>query len=107
MEVLLLRSAKEVGALRLNLWLMIFGGVLIAPVVIWSGSVPSVEDLPIAIAPALVGLAASTTYMIALRDGILSLISPTVATSGGLGAVLAVILLGERLTPIQIGGLTA
>ena len=107
MEVLLLRSAKEVGALRLNLWLMIFGGLLIAPVVVWSGPAPSVEDLPIAIAPALVGLAASTTYMVALRDGMLSLVSPTVATSGGLGAVLAVVLLGERLTPVQIGGLTA
>ena len=107
MEVLLLRSAKAIGALRLNLWLMIFGGILIAPVVVWTGSVPSIDDLPIAVAPALVGLAASTTYMLALRDGMLSLVSPTVATSGGLGAVLAVVLLGERLTPIQIGGLTA
>jgi drug/metabolite transporter (DMT)-like permease len=107
MEVLLLRSAKEIGALRLNLWLMVVGGLLIAPVVVLSGPVPSPDDLPIAVAPALVGLAASTTYMMALRDGMLSLVSPTVATSGGLGAVLAVVVLGERLTPVQIGGLTA
>jgi drug/metabolite transporter (DMT)-like permease len=105
MEVLLLRSAKDLGALRLNLWLMIFGGLLIAPIALLSGPVPEIEHLPIAIAPALVGLGASTLYMVALRDGMLSLVSPTVATSGGIGAVLAVILLGEQLTPIQIGGL--
>jgi drug/metabolite transporter (DMT)-like permease len=107
MEVLLLRSAKQIGPLRLNLWLMIVGGVLIVPVVVASGPVPSVAHVPIAVAPALVGLAASTTYMVALRDGMLSLVSPTVATSGGLGAVLAVLVLGEHLTPVQIGGLTA
>ena len=36
---------------------------------------------------ALVGLGASTLYMVALRDGKLSLVSPTVATSGGIGAL--------------------
>lgn len=107
MEVLLLRSAKDLGALRLNLWLMIFGGLLIAPVAAFSGDVPDVADIPIAIAPAIVGLGASTTYMVALRDGMLSLVSPTVATSGGIGAVLAVLLLGEELTAVQIGGLAA
>ena len=105
MEVLLLRSAKDLGALRLNLWLMIFGTALIAPVALVSGSPPELGDVPIAIAPALVGLGASTLYMVALRDGKLSLVSPTVATSGGIGAVLAVLLLGEELTAIQVGGL--
>lgn len=107
MEVLLLRSAKDLGALRLNLWLMIFGLGLIAPVVVFAGPVPALDELPIAIAPALIGLGASTLYMVALRDGMLSLVSPTVATSGGIGAVLAVLLLGEQLTPVQIGGLAA
>jgi drug/metabolite transporter (DMT)-like permease len=107
MEVLLLRSAKDLGALRLNLWLMIFGTALIMPIALFSGSPPELRDLPVAIAPALVGLTASTLYMVALRDGQLSLVSPTVATSGGVGAVLAVLLLGEELTAIQIGGLAA
>jgi drug/metabolite transporter (DMT)-like permease len=105
MEVLLLRSAKDLGALRLNLWLMIFGTALIAPVALFAGPAPELGDLPIAIAPALVGLAASTLYMVALRDGMLSLVSPTVATSGGIGAVLAVLLLGEELAALQIGAL--
>lgn len=97
LEVVLLRSAKDVGALRLGFWLMVLGTGLIVPIALVSGSAPGLDDLPVAILPALVGLAGSGLYFIALREGKLTLVSPTVGTSGGIGAVLAIVVLGEHL----------
>lgn len=107
LEVVLLRAAKDLGALRLGFWLMVLGSVMIVPLALVSGPAPGVEDLTVAVVPALVGLAGSGLYFIALRDGKLALVSPTVGTSGGIGAVLAIVVLGERLGEWAVAALCA
>lgn len=107
LEVLLLRSAKDIGALRLGFWLMVLGCVLIVPVALAAEPIPDVRQLPVAVIPALVGLAGSALYLVALRDGKLALVSPTVSTSGGIGAVIAILVLGERLGPFTVAALCA
>ncbi|HEY6567506.1 MAG TPA: EamA family transporter [Actinomycetota bacterium] len=104
-ELLMIRAAKGLPAATLGLWLMLFGAVFILPIALWSDPLPSVRDLPIAIAPALIGLAGSFAYWLALRDGMLSIVSPTVATSGGVGAVIAITILGERFSTVGLIGI--
>jgi drug/metabolite transporter (DMT)-like permease len=84
---------------------MLFGVVLIVPLAVMVDPVPALHDVPYAVAPALVALGGSFAYWLALRDGMLSIISPTVATSGGIGAVIAIVVLGERFTPVGLLGL--
>lgn len=101
-EVVMLRAAKELGALRLAFWLMALGLPMILPIAL-IGGLPAGPVNPAAVVlPAVIGLAGSGLYLVALRDGKLSLVSPTVGTSGGIGAVLAVIVLGESLGPITV-----
>jgi drug/metabolite transporter (DMT)-like permease len=104
-ELLMIRAAKGLHPLTLGLWLMLIGAVLILPVALSSGQVPSASDIPIAVLPALVGLGGSFAYWLALRVGMLSIVSPTVATSGGIGAVIAIVLLGERFTTPELVGI--
>jgi drug/metabolite transporter (DMT)-like permease len=105
-ELLMIRAAKGLPAVTLGLWLMLFGAAFIVPIAALSGGpAPRVSDLPIAVAPALVGLAGSFAYWLALRDGMLSIVSPTVATSGGIGAVIAIALLGERFSTLGLVGI--
>lgn len=104
-ELLMIRAAKGLHALTLGLWLMLFGAVLIVPIAALSDPVPDASDLPIAILPALVGLAGSFAYWLALRDGMLSIVSPTVAISGGIGAVIAIVVLGERFSTLGLIGI--
>lgn len=96
MEVVLLRTAKQVGAFTVALWLAVLGGVLAVPIAIASGPVPGAAELALALAPGLLGLGATFLYLVALRVGQLTVVSPTVATSGGIGALLAVTFLDER-----------
>lgn len=96
MEVLLLRTAKQVGAFTVALWLSTLGGVLAVPIAIASGPVPEASELAWALVPGLLGLGATFLYLVALRVGQLTVVSPTVATSGGIGALLAVLFLDER-----------
>ena len=101
-ELLLLRAAKQMHALTLGLWLMIFGALLIVPLAWVVDPVPSLGDVPYAVAPALIALAGTFAYWLALREGLLSIVSPTVATSGGVGAVIAIVALGERFPPLGL-----
>jgi drug/metabolite transporter (DMT)-like permease len=97
MEVLLIRMAKKVGAFAVAVWLAILGGALAIPIAIASGPAPGTGELAVAIAPGLLGLGATFLYLVALRVGQLTVVSPTVATSGGVGAVLAVVFLDEHI----------
>ena len=96
-EVMMLGAAKRHGPVVLGLWLMVIGGVLTAPLALRSSALPPVQDWAVPVAAASVGMVGSVLYWVALRRGSLSVVSPTVATSGGIGAVLAVLALGERL----------
>jgi drug/metabolite transporter (DMT)-like permease len=96
MEVLLLRVAKQAGAFTVALWLSVIGGLLALPIAFVSGPPDDRGQLALALVPGLLGVGATFLYLVALRVGKLTVVSPTVATSGGVGAVLAVVFLDER-----------
>ena len=96
MEVLLLRVAKQAGAFTVALWLSVIGGLLALPIAVVSGPPDDRGQLALALVPGLLGVGATFLYLVALRVGKLTVVSPTVATSGGVGAVLAVVFLDER-----------
>ena len=99
------RGETALHAVTLGLWLMLLGAMFILPIAAFSGPLPDASDVPIAVAPALVGLAGSYAYWLALRDGMLSIVSPTVAVSGGIGAIIAILLLGERFSTLGLIGI--
>jgi inner membrane transporter RhtA len=100
MEVLLLRVAKQAGAFTVALWLSVLGGLLALPIAIVSGPLDDRGQLVLALVPGLLGVGATFLYLVALRVGKLTVVSPTVATSGGVGAVLAVVFLDERFQAV-------
>jgi len=105
-ELLMLRGARQLKPVGLARWLMVFGTVMILPIALLTGPVPSANDLPYAVAPALFALGGTLAYFRALSTGQLTIVSPTVATSGGLAAFVAIVLLGERFSPLVMVALT-
>jgi drug/metabolite transporter (DMT)-like permease len=104
-ELLMIRAAKVLPILFLARWLMVVGAVMIVPIALATDPVPSLRDLPYALAPALFAIGGTSAYFLALRAGQLSIVSPTVATSGGVAAVMAILVLGERFPPLGLLGI--
>jgi drug/metabolite transporter (DMT)-like permease len=104
-ELFMLRGARQLKPLGLARWLMVFGTVMILPVALLTGPVPSADDLPYAVTPALFALGGTLAYFRALSTGQLTIVSPTVATSGGFAALVAIIFLGERFSLLGMVGL--
>ncbi|HSD49591.1 MAG TPA: EamA family transporter, partial [Actinomycetota bacterium] len=55
-ELLMLRGSRRLRPLGLARWLMVFGTVMILPIALVTGPIPSGQDLPYAVAPALFAL---------------------------------------------------
>ena len=70
-----------------------------------SSLVPSAGDIPYAVMPALFALGGTLAYFRALSIGQLTIVSPTVATSGGFAALVAIVFLGERFSFLGMVGL--
>jgi drug/metabolite transporter (DMT)-like permease len=104
-ELLMLRGARLLKPLGLARWLMVFGTVMILPFALLSGPVPAAQDLPYAVTPALFALGGTLAYVRALSAGQLTIVSPTVATSGGFAALVAIVFLGERFSFLGMVGL--
>ena len=85
---------------------MVFGTVMILPFALLTGPIPSAEDLPYAVMPALFALGGTLAYFRALSIGQLTIVSPTVATSGGFAALVAIVFLGERFSLLGMVGLS-
>jgi drug/metabolite transporter (DMT)-like permease len=98
-ELVFLRAAKAVGGYTASLWTAIFGLVLTLPIAIATGT-PSSGSLAfgLAIGGALVGVAGSLLYALAIQHGQLTIVSPVVSAQAGVSALLAVVILGERLS---------
>ena len=105
-ELFMLRGARGLGSLGLARWLMVFGTVMILPFALLTGPIPSAEDLPYAVMPALFALGGTLAYFRALSIGQLTIVSPTVATSGGFAALVAIVFLGERFSLLGMVGLS-
>ncbi len=104
-ELLMLQGARRLSPLALARWLMVIGTIMILPFALLSGPAPELGDLPAAALPALFAVGGTLAYFRALRTGQLTIVSPTVATSGGLAAVVAILLLGERFSALILIGL--
>jgi drug/metabolite transporter (DMT)-like permease len=92
-EFLMIRAARQLHPVQLGVWLMVFGTALVLPFALATSHLPRVDQLPVTMVPALVGLTATFLYYLALGRGQLSIVSPTVATSGGFGALMAGVVL--------------
>ncbi|HEX7246586.1 MAG TPA: DMT family transporter [Actinomycetota bacterium] len=104
-ELLMMRGARELRPFALARWLMVVGTVIVLPIALVSGPIPSIDDLPYAVAPALVALVGTLAYFRALSTGQLTIVSPTVATSGGFAAVVAIVFLHERFSTLGLMGI--
>lgn len=106
-EWALSRASKQMPTPVLGMWMSLLGLVLVVPLALALDGPPAVEpgSLTALFLPGLVAAASGFVYLGALRVGKLAIVSPTVAASGGIAAVLAVILLGERFSPLGVAAL--
>lgn len=103
-------ASRRIGSLRVTTGMQVVGAVLIWLVALATAtSVPS--DPFVLVGGALVGLAGAGAYLAyftGLRIGPIAVVSGMVAAYGGLTVVLAVLIRGETLTPLQaVGALVA
>jgi drug/metabolite transporter (DMT)-like permease len=101
-------ASRQIGSLRVTTGMQVVGAALIWLLALSTGvSVPS--DPAVLVGGALVGLAGAGAYLAyftGLRIGPISVVSGMVAAYGGLTVVLAVLIRGESLTPLQALGAT-
>jgi drug/metabolite transporter (DMT)-like permease len=99
-------ASRRVGSLRVTTGMQLVGAVLLWVVAVATGTtLPS--DPFVVIGGSLVGLAgagAYLSYFTGLRIGPIAVVSGMVAAYGGLTVVLAVVIRGEALTPLQALG---
>ena len=101
-------ASRRVGSLRVTTGMQLVGAAFI-----WLAALATGTTLPadpfVLIGGALVGLAgagAYLSYFTGLRIGPIAVVSGMVAAYGGLTVVLAVVIRGETLTPLQALGAT-
>jgi uncharacterized membrane protein len=103
-------ASRRIGSLRVTTGMQLVGAVVVWIAAIATGT-PLSDDPFVLAGGALVGLlgaGAYLTYFTGLRIGPIAVVSGMVAAYGGLTVVLAVIIRGEMLTPLQaIGAATA
>lgn len=106
MDIASALASRRIGSLRVTAGVQSVGAlILVVVAVITSTAVPTDPTaLALAALLGLIGAAAYLTYFTALRIGPISVVSGMVAAYGGLTVVLAVILRGETLTPLQALG---
>ena len=109
LDLLIALATRRVGSLRVTTWMQLIGAVLVAVVVLVSGTAIPTDPF-VLIGGALVGLAgagAYLSYFTGLRIGPIAVVSGVVAAYGGLTVVLAVLIRGETLDPLQAAGAIA
>lgn len=101
-------ASRQIGSLRVTTGVQVVGAALIWVLALARGvSFPS--DPAVLIGGSLVGLAGAGAYLAyftGLRIGPIAVVSGMVAAYGGLTVVLAVLIRGESLTPLQALGAT-
>jgi len=110
LDLLIALATRRVGSLRVTAGMQLVGAALVIAIVVITGTtLPS--DPFVLLGGALVGLAgagAYLSYFTGLRIGPIAVVSGVVAAYGGLTVVLAVLLRGETLSPLQaLGALLA
>jgi drug/metabolite transporter (DMT)-like permease len=99
-------ASRRIGSLRVTTGMQIVGAVLLWATAIVTGTRLSTDPF-VLVGGTLVGLAGAGAYLAyftGLRIGPIAVVSGMVAAYGGLTVVLAVLLRGETLTPLQAAG---
>ena len=102
-------STRRVGTLRTMLWMQASSLALLLVVVVPLGKVPplDVETAALAIGMGALGAVMLAALYRGLALGPVAIVSPVVAANAAVTVVLAVTLLGERLSAQQIAGIIA
>src|SRR5512145_2318129 len=101
-------ASRRIGSLRVTTGMQIVGAVLVCLAAIATGTQVSLDPF-VLVGGTLVGLAGAGAYLAyftGLRIGPIAIVSGVVAAYGGLTVVLAVVIRGETLTPLQAAGAT-
>lgn len=99
-------AARRIGSLKVTAGIQIVGATIVLALAVVTGT-PFPTDPAVLLGGTLVGLAgagAYLSYFTGLRIGPIAVVSGMVAAYGGLTVILAVIVRGESLTPIQAAG---
>lgn len=99
-------ASRRVGSLIVTSGIQLVGATVVLVVALVSGT-PFPTDPAVLVGGTLVGLAgagAYLTYFTGLRIGPIAVVSGMVAAYGGLTVVLAVVVRGETLSPVQAAG---
>jgi drug/metabolite transporter (DMT)-like permease len=107
-DVMAALAGRRLGSLRVATIVQLASLAIVLGVCFVRGSwFPArVEDTVVAIVTGVVASGAYLSFFTALRMGPVSVVSPVVAAYGGLTVVLAVVLRGESLAPLQAIGAT-
>ena len=99
-------AGRRLGSLRVAAIVQLTSLIVVIGLSVARGSgFPSrPEDTAVAIVTGIVAAGAYLSFFTALRIGPLSVVSPVVAAYGGLTVILAVLIRGETLTPLQAIG---
>jgi drug/metabolite transporter (DMT)-like permease len=99
-------ASRRIGSLRVTTGMQVVGAVLVWAAALVTGTRFSSDPVVIAggTLVGLVGAAAYLSYFTGLRIGPIAVVSGMVSAYGGLTVVLAVLIRGESLTPLQAAG---
>ena len=106
MDIASALGSRRIGSLNVTAGVQLVSAVLLVAAAVLTGTAPP-SDPAVLLASAvlgIVGAAAYLTYFTGLRIGPISIVSGMVAAYGGLTVVLAVLVRGEALTPLQAVG---
>lgn len=110
LDLLIALATRRVGSLRVTAGMQIVGAALVIVIVVLTGTALPTDPF-VLVGGALVGLAgagAYLSYFTGLRIGPIAVVSGVVAAYGGLTVLLAVVIRGESLSPVQaLGALAA
>ena len=99
-------ASRRIGSLKVTSGIQIVGATIVLALALLTGT-PFPTDPAVLLGGTLVGLAgagAYLSYFTGLRIGPIAVVSGMVAAYGGLTVILAVIIRGETLTPLQAMG---
>lgn len=99
-------AGRRLGSLRVAAIVQVASLAIVVSLCVIRGSwFPTrIEDVVVLIGTGIVAAGAYLSFFTALRIGPLSVVSPVVAAYGGLTVILAVVIRGESLSPLQAVG---
>src|SRR6187549_3038533 len=106
LDVITALGSRVIGSLRVTAGMQSVTAVLFLVIFVTTGATIPTEPASIALAVllGLIGAGAYLSYFTGLQFGPIAVVSGMVAAFGGLTVVLAVVIRGETLTPLQAIG---